>query len=57
MTARAAGDHAAAIATTLERFFADPAGWRVEGLLPDPRLDPIRDDTGFQALVEKYGRP
>jgi len=31
--------------------------WRIEGLLPDPRLDPVRDDPRFQALVEQYRQP
>jgi TolB-like protein/Flp pilus assembly protein TadD len=32
------------------------AAWTIEGLLPDPRLDPIRDDPRFLALVEKHRR-
>lgn len=31
--------------------------WSIEGLLPDPRLDPIRDDQRFQDVVEKHRRP
>lgn len=31
-------------------------GFSIEGMLPDPRLDPIRDDPRFQALVEKHRR-
>ena len=32
------------------------AAWTIEGLLPDPRLDRIRDDPRFAALVEKHRR-
>jgi hypothetical protein len=31
-------------------------GISIEGLLPDPRLDPVRDDPRFVELVEKYRR-
>jgi len=51
----AAEDYDAAI-EAFDVFLAAPVFWSVEGLLPDPRLDPIRDDTRFQALVEKYRR-
>ena len=40
----------------LERYLAAPGLWSIEGLLPNPTLDPIRDDPRFQALVERYGR-
>ena len=30
--------------------------WSIEGLLPNPRFDPVRDDPRFQALVERYRR-
>ncbi|NIW25194.1 MAG: hypothetical protein GWN29_11840, partial [Gammaproteobacteria bacterium] len=30
--------------------------WSIEGLLPDPRLDPVRDDAGFRALVSRHRR-
>jgi len=40
----------------LDAYLAAPGVWSIEGLLPDPRLDPIRDDPRFQALVEKYSR-
>ena len=30
--------------------------WSIDGLLPNPRLDPIRDDPRFLALVKKYKR-
>ncbi len=51
----AAGDHNAAI-KELDAYLAAPGRWSIEGLLLDPRLDPIRNDPRFQALVEKYGR-
>jgi len=40
----------------LDAYLGVPGWWSIEGLLPDPRLDPIRDDLRFQALVEKYRR-
>ena len=40
----------------LDAYLLGPGPWSIEGLLPDPRLDPIRDDPRFQALVEKYRR-
>lgn len=50
-----AGDHDAALAE-LEAYFAVPGRWSIEGLVRDPRLDPIRNNPRFQALVEKYKR-
>ena len=50
-----AGDYDAAI-EELDAYLAAPGTWSIEGLLPDPRLDPIRDDPRFLALVEKYSR-
>lgn len=32
------------------------SSWSIEGLLPDPRFDPVREDPRFQALVERYRR-
>jgi len=49
------GDHESAI-EELDVYLSAPGAWSIEGLLPDPRLDPIRDDLRFQALVEKYSR-
>ena len=41
----------------LDEYLSVPGGeWSIEGLLPDPRFDPIRDDSRFVALVEKYKR-
>lgn len=51
----AAGDHDSAI-KELDAYLASPGVWSIEGLLPDPRLDSIRDDPQFTALVAKYGR-
>ncbi|MEX2123059.1 MAG: tetratricopeptide repeat protein [Woeseia sp.] len=41
----------------LDAYLAAPGFWSIEGLSPDPRLDPLRDDPRFAALVEKYRRP
>jgi len=50
-----AGESDAAI-VALETYLAGPGQWSIEGLLPDPRLDPIRDDPRFRAVVAKYKR-
>jgi len=50
-----AGDADAAI-EALDDYLAAPGEWSVEGLVPDPRLDSIREDPRFQTLVEKYRR-
>ena len=40
----------------LESYLERPGLWSIEGLQLDPRLNPIRNDPGFQALVRRYGR-
>jgi TolB-like protein/tetratricopeptide (TPR) repeat protein len=51
-----AGDFDAVI-QHLDAYLSGPfAFWSIEGLLPDPRLDGVRDDPRFQALVETYRR-
>ena len=50
-----AGD-AAAVVEELDAFLAHASTWSIEGLLPDPRLDSVRNDPRFQELVEKYTR-
>ncbi len=51
----AAGDYRAAV-EELDAYLAAPGQWSIEGLLPDPRLDPLRSDPRFVAVVEKYKR-
>jgi len=49
------GDVEATVAE-LDAYLSGRSIFAIEGLLPDPRLDPVRDDPRFQALVEKYRR-
>ena len=50
-----AEDHESVFAE-LDVYLASPGCWSIEGLLPNPRLDPIREDPRFQTLVDKYKR-
>jgi len=40
----------------LDAYLTEPGQWSIEGLLPDPRLNPIQGDPRFQDLVDKYRR-
>jgi hypothetical protein len=40
----------------LDDYLAGPGQWSIEALSSDPRLDPIRGDPRFEALVAKYRR-
>lgn len=40
----------------LDEYLSRPGSWSIEGLSPDPRFDPIRDDPGFAALIVKHRR-
>jgi len=51
----AVGDYVSAI-EELSAYLSAPGQWSIEGLLRDPRLDPIRDDPSFQVLVDQYRR-
>lgn len=50
-----AGDDDTAI-RMLDQYLSSPGIWSIEGLLPDPVFDDLRDDSRFQALVEKHRR-
>ncbi len=41
---------------TLDALLSNPGFFSIEGLLPDPGLDPIRDDPLFEALVARHRR-
>jgi tetratricopeptide (TPR) repeat protein len=49
------GDHETAL-SELEDYLRGAGPWSIEALALDPRLDPIRGDARFAALVERYGR-
>jgi TolB-like protein/DNA-binding winged helix-turn-helix (wHTH) protein/Tfp pilus assembly protein PilF len=51
----AAGEHDAAL-RELDLYLSRPAPWSIEGLLPDPGFDLIRNDSRFVALVDKHSR-
>ncbi len=40
----------------LDAYLREPGIWSIEGLLGDPRLDPLRGTARFDALVAKYRR-
>src|SRR5690606_4175287 len=40
----------------LDQYLSRPGNWSIEGLLRDPRLDTIRGDPRFDALVAKHRR-
>jgi TolB-like protein/DNA-binding winged helix-turn-helix (wHTH) protein/predicted Zn-dependent protease len=51
----AAGAYDSAI-IELQEYLSEPSVWTIDGLLPDPRLDPIRNDPRFVDLVDQYGK-
>jgi len=54
---RAAAGNADGAIAALDDYLQMPAVWTIEGLIPEPRLDPIRDDRRFADLAQRYGRP
>lgn len=40
----------------LDDYLSGPGPFSIEALSASPRFDPMRDDPGFQALLEKYRR-
>jgi hypothetical protein len=40
----------------LEAYFGGPGFCSIEGILANPRLDPLQDEPRFAMLVEKYRR-
>ncbi|MFT5501521.1 MAG: tetratricopeptide (TPR) repeat protein, partial [Woeseiaceae bacterium] len=40
----------------LDDYLTQNGWWSIEGLLPDPRFDPVRDDPRFQEIVGKHRR-
>jgi tetratricopeptide (TPR) repeat protein len=47
------GEHERAL-KELDDYLGVSGGWTIEALLKDPRLDPVRNDPRFAALVAKY---
>jgi hypothetical protein len=47
------GEHDRAL-EELDRYLGGAGKWTIEGLWADPRLDPIRSDPRFEALVVKH---
>jgi len=45
-----------AVVEQLEDYLSAPGFYSIEGILTDPRLDSVREDPRFTALVEKYRR-
>jgi tetratricopeptide (TPR) repeat protein len=49
------GDKEEAV-SEIDAYLKEPGIWSIEGLLGDPRLDPLRGSARFDALVAKYRR-
>ena len=41
---------------TLDRILSVPSLWSIEALLIDPRIEPLRNHTGFRELVKRHAR-
>ena len=40
----------------LDKYLSGPGSWSIEALSRDPRLDYLRNDPRFKAIVEKHRR-